>query len=130
VQALKSRGYRPMDYYAANPQLRDVIDLLRGGFFTRGDTALLQPLLDNLMQDDPYMLFADFASYLECQEQVSAAYRDPEQWTRMTILNTARSGKFSSDRSIREYSADIWQVEPVPITLLPQEQSLTPAEFA
>jgi glycogen phosphorylase len=130
VLALKARGYRPMDYYAASQQLREVIDLLRSGFFTRGDTALLQPLMDNLMQDDPYMLFADFASYLECQEQVSAAYRDPEQWTRMAILNTARSGKFSSDRSIREYCADIWQVEPVPITLLPQEQSLKPAEFA
>jgi glycogen phosphorylase len=130
VLALKSRGYRPMDYYAANPQLREVIDLLRSGFFTRGDTALLQPLLDNLMQYDPYLLFADFAAYLECQEKVSAAYREPEHWTRMAILNTARSGNFSSDRSIREYSADIWQVEPVPITLLPQEHSLTPAEYA
>jgi starch phosphorylase len=130
VLALKSRGYRPMDYYAADPHLREVIDLLRGGFFTRGDTALLQPLLDNLMQHDPYMLFADFASYVECQDKVSAAYRDPEHWTRMAILNTARSGKFSSDRSIREYSAAIWRVEPVPITLLPQEHSLTPAEYA
>jgi glycogen phosphorylase len=130
VHALKSRGYRPMDYYAANQQLREVIDLLRSGFFTRGDAALLQPLMDNLMQHDPYMLFADFASYLECQEKVSAAYRDTEHWTRMAILNTARSGKFSSDRSIREYSADIWQVEPVPITLIPQEHSLTPAEYA
>ena len=130
VLALKSRGYRPMDYYAANPQLREVIDLLRSGFFTRGDTALLQPLLDNLMQHDPYLLFADFAAYVECQEKVSAAYRDPEHWTRMAILNTARSGNFSSDRSIREYCADIWQVEPVPITLLPQEHALTPAEYA
>jgi len=130
VQAQKSRGYRPMDYYAANQQLREVIDLLRSGFFTRGDTALLQPLLDNLMQYDPYMLFADFASYIECQDKVSAAFRDPEHWTRMAILNTARSGKFSSDRSIREYSRDIWQVEPVPITLLPQEHSLTPVEYA
>jgi len=130
VQALNVRGYRPMDYYAANQQLREVIDLLRSGFFTRGDTALLQPLLDNLMQYDPYMLFADFAAYLECQDRVSAAYRDPEHWTRMAILNTARSGKFSSDRSIREYSRDIWQVEPVPITLLPQEHSLSPAEYA
>ena len=119
-----------MDYYAANPQLREVIDLLRSGFFTRGDTALLQPLLDNLMQHDPYLLFADFAAYVECQEKVSAAYRDPEHWTRMAILNTARSGNFSSDRSIREYCADIWQVEPVPITLLPQEHALTPAEYA
>ncbi len=130
VLALKSRGYRPMDYYAANPQLREVIDLLRSGFFTRGDTALLQPLLDNLMQHDPYLLFADFAAYVECQEKVSAAYRDPEHWTRMAILNTARSGNFSSDRSIREYCADIWQVESVPITLLPHEHALTPAEYA
>ena len=130
VLALKSRGYRPMDYYAANQQLREVIDLLHSGFFTRGDTALLRPLLDNLMRYDPYMLFADFASYLECQEKVSTAYRDPEHWTRMAILNTARSGMFSSDRSIREYSREIWQVEPVPITLLPQEQSLKPAEYA
>jgi glycogen phosphorylase len=130
VLALKSRGYRPMDYYAANQQLREVIDLLRSGFFTRGDSAVLQPLMDNLMQYDPYMLFADFASYLECQEKVSAAYRDTEHWTRMAILNTARSGTFSSDRSIREYSADIWQVESVPITLLPQEHSATSAEYA
>jgi starch phosphorylase len=91
---------------------------------------LLQPLMDNLMHHDPYMLFADFASYIECQEKVSAAYRDPEHWTRMAILNTARSGKFSSDRSIREYSRDIWHVQPVPITLLPQEQSLTRGEYA
>jgi starch phosphorylase len=130
VFALRSDGYRPMDYYAANPHLREVIDLLRSGFFTRGDTALLQPLMDNLMQYDPYMLFADFASYVECQDRVSAAYRDPDHWTRMAILNTARSGAFSSDRTIREYSRDIWQVGPVPITLLPQEQSLTPEEYA
>jgi glycogen phosphorylase len=130
VAALKSRGYRPMDYYAANQHLREVIDLIRSGFFTRGDTTLLQPLMDNLLHYDPYMLFADFASYIECQEKVSAAYSDPEHWTRMAILNTARSGKFSSDRSIREYSRDIWHVQSVPITLLPQQQSLTRSEFA
>jgi starch phosphorylase len=130
VVALKSRGYRPMDYYAANQHLREAIDLIRSGFFTRGDTALLQPLMDNLLHYDPYMLFADFASYIECQDKVSAAYRDPERWTRMAILNTARSGKFSSDRSIREYSRDIWRVQPVPITLLPQGQSLTRVEYA
>jgi starch phosphorylase len=130
VLALKSRGYRPMDYYTANPQLREVVDLIRSGFFTRGDTELLQPLIDNLLYYDPYMLFADFASYVESQEKVAAAYRDPEEWTRMAILSTARSGNFSSDRTIREYSQDIWHVHPVPITLLPQEQSLTREEFA
>ena len=124
VLALRSQGYRPMDYYAANPRLREVIDLIRSGFFTRGDTELLKPLMDNLMYHDPYMLFADFASYLECQEKVSAAYEDREHWTRMSILNTARSGKFSSDRAVREYCRDIWRVDPVPIALLSPEQSL------
>jgi starch phosphorylase len=116
-----------MDYVAASPRLREVIDLIRSGFFTRGDTELLRPLVDDLMNHDPYMLFADFASYIECQEKVSAAYRDTERWTRMAILNTARSGQFSSDRAIREYCRDIWRVNPVPIQLLSPEQSL-PAE--
>ena len=116
VYALKARGYRPMDYYAGNPRLREVIDLIRSGFFSRGDTELFRPLIDSLMHYDPYMLFADFESYLECQAKVSAAYRDTERWTRMSILNTARSGKFSSDRTIREYCAEIWQApKPVPI---------------
>jgi starch phosphorylase len=125
VLALKAQGYRPMDYYASNPQLREVIDLIRGGYFTRGDTELLRPLIDNLMHYDPYMLFADFASYVDCQAKVSAAYRDSEGWTRMAILNTARSGKFSSDRSIREYCEEIWRVKSVPIELLAQDQALT-----
>ena len=100
------------------PNLRDVIDLIRSGFFSRGDTDLFRPLIDNLLYHDPYMLFADFQSYVECQEKVSQAYRDDEHWTRMSILNTARSGKFSSDRTIREYCSDIWRVNPVPIQLL------------
>jgi hypothetical protein len=96
----------PMDYYNANQGLRDVIDLIRSGFFSRGDTELFRPLIDGLMYHDPYMLFADFQSYVECQEKVvRQAYRDTERWTRMSILNTARSGKFSSDRTIREYCA-------------------------
>jgi starch phosphorylase len=127
VQARQAQGYRPMDYYAANPHLREVIDLIRGGFFTRGDTELLKPLMDNLMYHDPYMLFADFAAYIDCQAAVSAAYADTEHWTRMSILNTARSGKFSSDRTIREYSADIWRVQTVPIRLLTHGQGRTNA---
>jgi glycogen phosphorylase len=118
VYALKAQGYRPLDYYNANPGLREVIDLIRSGFFSRGDTELFRPLIDGLMREDPYMLFADFQSYIDCQAKVASAYRDTERWTRMSILNTARSGKFSSDRTIREYCADIWRVNSVPISLL------------
>jgi starch phosphorylase len=75
------------------------------------------------MYHDPYMLFADFQSYIECQETVAAAYRNTELWTRMSILNTARSGKFSSDRTIREYCRDIWHVDSVPINLLTHAQA-------
>jgi glycogen phosphorylase len=118
VYAQHARGYRPMDYYNGNQGLRDVIDLIRSGFFSRGDTELFRPLIDGLMYQDPYLLFADFQSYVECQERVSAVYHDTERWTRMSILNTARSGKFSSDRTIREYCRDIWHVKSVPIHLL------------
>ena len=118
VYALKAQGYRPMDYYNANQGLRDVIDLIRSGFFSRGDTELFRPLLDGLLYQDPYLLLADFQSYIDCQNKVSEAYRDTDRWTRMSILNTARSGKFSSDRTIREYCSDIWRVKSVPIHLL------------
>jgi glycogen phosphorylase len=123
VYAMKARGYRPMDYYSGNQRLREVIDLIRGGFFSRGDAELFRPLIDSLMHYDPYMLFADFESYLEAQARVSEAYGDSERWTRMSILNTARSGKFSSDRTIREYCADIWRAKAVPINLLTHEEA-------
>jgi starch phosphorylase len=118
VYGLQARGYRPMDYYNGNQGLRDVIDLIRSGFFSRGDGELFRPLIDGLLYHDPYLLLADFQSYMECQDKVAAVYRDTERWTRMSILNTARSGKFSSDRTIGEYCADIWRVKPVPIHLL------------
>ncbi len=123
VVTLKAHGYRPADHYAANPRLREVIDLIRSGFFSRGDTELFKPLVDNLMYYDPYMVFADFQSYLDCQAEASEVYRDRERWTRMSILNTARSGKFSSDRTIREYCAEIWHAKSVPITLLTHAQA-------
>ena len=118
LYALKARGYRPIDYYYANSGLREVLDLIRSGFFSRGDTELFRPLIDGLLHHDPYFLLADFQSYVDCQAKVSEAYGDREHWARMSILNTARSGKFSSDRTIREYCAEIWGVKSVPIQLL------------
>jgi starch phosphorylase len=117
VYAKKASGYNPMDYYYSNPELKLVIDRIASGFFSGGDTNLFKPLIDNLLYHDPYLLFADYQSYIECQERVSQAYRDSDHWTRMSILNVARMGKFSSDRSIRDYCNDIWHVQPVTIKL-------------
>jgi starch phosphorylase len=122
VGALKAQGYHPADYYHAHPELRDVLDQIRNGFFSRGDTELFRPLVEGLLTMDPYLVLADYPLYAECQERVSQAYRDPDHWSRMSILNAARTGKFSSDRTIREYCDDIWKVEPVPIRLLSHDR--------
>jgi starch phosphorylase len=113
VAELKAKGYRPRAYYETNLHLREVLDQLRAGVYSRGDTNLFKPLVDSLLEHDPYMLLADYQSYVDCQDQVDIAYRDPQRWTRMAILNVARIGKFSSDRAIREYCQDIWQVRPL-----------------
>jgi len=117
VQAQLADGYRPMECYHSQPELRGALDLVRDGFFSRGDTQLFRPLLDNLLYHDPYLVLADYAAYAECQRSVDAVYRDSERWTRMSILNAARSGRFSSDRSIGEYCRDIWHVPRVPVEL-------------
>jgi starch phosphorylase len=116
------RGYRPMEACARDPELAEVLDLIRSGFFSRGDTELFRPLLDNLTYHDPYLVLADFSSYRDCQQKVSAAYCDRDSWTRMSILNSARSGMFSSDRTIREYARDIWKAKTVPVRLLSEEE--------
>ncbi len=120
VHALRTQGYRPMAYYESNPELRAVIDLIRDGFFSRGDVLRFRPLIDSLLNWDTYLLFADFQPYLDAQAQVSNAYADTRRWAHMSILNVARSGFFSSDRTIREYARDIWRVPSVPIRLLSQ----------
>lgn len=117
VDALKSQGYRPWDYYNANEELKAVLDLISAGVFSHGDTQLFKPLIDSLLYDDQYLLLADYQAYLEAQTQVSEAYRNPDRWTRMSILNAARMGKFSSDRSILDYCREIWQVESVKVEL-------------
>jgi starch phosphorylase len=117
VQARRAAGYCPLELYQREPELREVIDLIRDGFFSRGNSGMFRDLIDNLLFHDPYMVLADYRSYAACQHSVDAAYRDHEGWTRMSILNTARSGKFSSDRTIREYCTDIWHAHAVPVEL-------------
>ena len=118
VQQKQKAGYRPWAYYEANADLKAVIDLINSGFFAHGDSNLFRPLTNSLLYGDPYFLLADYQSYLDCQEKVSQAYQNPEHWSKMSILNVARMGKFSSDRSIREYCQDIWDIKAVPIALL------------
>ena len=117
IQALRAAGYRPRERYEADPELRAVVDALADGTFSRGDRSLFQPIVDSLLGEDPWLLLADFRSYLDRQADVERAYRDPERWTRLSILNTARMGRFSSDRSIHDYCRDVWRVEPVPIEI-------------
>ncbi|OHB80196.1 MAG: glycogen phosphorylase [Planctomycetes bacterium RBG_16_64_10] len=110
---LKQRGYQPMTYYRDNVELKAVIDSLTSGRFSNGDHELFRPIVDSLLFHDEYLLLPDFPSYVDCCERAAEAYQDSDRWTRMSILNTARCGFFSSDRAVREYCEEIWQVEPV-----------------
>lgn len=132
VYAIKAKGYNPRDYYFTNAELKAVIDRIASGYFSNGEPQIFQPLLESLLNWDTYLLLADYQSYIQCQEQVSQAYRDRDRWTRMSILTVARMGKFSSDRAIREYSEDIWKIKPVKIELEDYSQAediLQPAQF-
>ncbi|WP_416236300.1 glycogen/starch/alpha-glucan phosphorylase [Spirulina sp. CCNP1310] len=117
VAAMKMQGYNPMAYYHNDAELRGVIDRIASGYFSHGNRDLFKPLIDSLLYHDQYMLMADFRAYLECQVKVGAAYLDQDRWTRMSILNAARMGKFSSDRTIHEYVTEIWNAKPVTIEL-------------
>ncbi len=117
VEQVKRDGYRPAEHYAAHAGLRSAVDLVRDGVFSRGDRELFRPLIDNLLRHDEYLVLADYPSYADCQAAVDAAWRDRDRWTRMSILNAARMGKFSSDRAIREYMSGIWKVEPLVIPI-------------
>jgi starch phosphorylase len=114
VHDLKSHGYDPRSWYEGNQQLREVIDSIASGAFSPGDPNLFQPLVDQLINRDDYLLLADFQAYIDCQDRVSAAFRDTKKWTEMSILNVARMGKFSSDRSIRDYCENIWHAPQMP----------------
>lgn len=114
VSKAKAKGYRPKAFYESDPELRAVVDLIASGQLSGGDAKLFSPMLDQLFGEDPYMLMADYRSYVDAQEEVSRAFADKREWARMSILNVARSGKFSSDRAIQQYCDDIWHVGPMP----------------
>nr|WP_272913419.1 glycogen/starch/alpha-glucan phosphorylase [Desulfomonile tiedjei] len=124
VYDLKSRGYQARALYEGNDRLKVVIDLIASGHFSPGDAELFKPLVDSLLYHDEYLLFADYQSYVDCQVRVSQTYRDQDAWARMSILNAARMGKFSSDRTIRQYCDEIWKVSPVPVSLENDEEEL------
>jgi len=112
VMERHAQGYNPRDYYENNQSIRDVMDMLASDYFSPFETGLFLPIFDNLINSDYYLHFADFESYVACQERVSKEYKDQENWTKKSIINVARSGKFSSDRTIMEY-AQMWKVNPV-----------------
>jgi starch phosphorylase len=117
VRATWAAGYNPRHLYETIPTLRSVIDALYSGQFSRGDRELFRPLLDSLLYQDSYLLFADYESYVRCQDQVAEAYRHQEAWARMSILNAARMGPFSSDRAIEDYCNKIWNIQRVSVPL-------------
>ena len=110
---LKASGYNPLDAYHRHPELKAAIDRIDAGDFANGDTGMFKPLVDSLLYHDEYLLLADYPAYIQCQDEVDRAYRDTQAWTRMAILNAARCGFFSSDRSIRQYCEEIWKVAPL-----------------
>ncbi|KAA1009804.1 glycogen/starch/alpha-glucan phosphorylase [Paraburkholderia panacisoli] len=117
VERVRRGGYRPEDYANGNPELREALALIAEGHFSRGDRNMFRALVENLLRVDPFLVLADYADYMACQERVSAAWQDPQRWARMSILNTAYAGKFSSDRAIGEYCEQIWKIRPVKIDL-------------
>ncbi len=126
VLAKKADGYHPAELLSENARLREVVDQINSGHFSHGDANLFRPLIDSLMKYDPFLVFADYQAYVGAQQKIGQAYRDREQWTRMSILNTARTGKFSSDRAVQEYCEKIWDTKPMKVELTAYAQSGNP----
>ncbi|MEY3736279.1 MAG: hypothetical protein RLZZ624_1338 [Cyanobacteriota bacterium] len=117
IAELHSGGYRPWELIATLPELAEVLKMIEQGHFSNGDSELFRPLLQNLTGNDPFFVLADFADYLRAQDDVSQAWSDRRRWNRMSLLNSARTGFFSSDRAIRDYAERIWQAAPFPVTI-------------
>ncbi len=116
VAGLKKAGYHPHDYYLYNPELKLAIDMIGNGSFSADDQMLFKPIVDTLLGPDHYLLLADYASYIVCQDDIDALYQQPREWARTSILNSAGMGKFSSDRTISEYAREIWGIKPEKIS--------------
>jgi starch phosphorylase len=115
LRTLRQDGYDPKAIYAANPELRQALDMIRSGYFSPQNRDLFVPIVDSLLSGgDHYMLLADFDSYVKCQHSVDTAYQDQNQWNRKAILNVANIGGFSIDRLTHQYAADVWNAKPVP----------------
>ena len=114
VKDLRSKGYNPWEYYNSDPELKQVLDMIGSGFFSPDEPQRFQPIVDALLRyGDHYLLLADYASYIACQDRVSNLYNKPDEWARKAILNVAGMGKFSSDRTIAQYAEKIWHIKPV-----------------
>jgi starch phosphorylase len=115
VVKLKSSGYNPRTYYESNSMLKRVIDMISSDYFNKAEPGIFKSIIESLLGVDYYCLLADYQAYIDAQDNVSKLYLNQEEWTKKAILNVARVGKFSSDRSIKEYAEKIWKVEPVKI---------------
>ncbi|MBP1621012.1 MAG: glycogen phosphorylase [Acidobacteria bacterium] len=117
VGALRAAGYHPRAVFGGDAELHEAITQIAAGAFSRGDSGLFRPLVDNLLEHDPFLVLADYRAYVDAQDEAARTYLDSDRWGRMSILNTARTGCFSSDRSIRDYAERIWDVVPVPVAV-------------
>jgi glycogen phosphorylase len=124
VNELRGR-YRPSDVLAADPELSQLVESIREGRFSSGDRTIFEPLVRVLVERDPFFVLADFRAYVECQRRVARAWKDHDGWSKTAVLNVAAMGPFSSDRSIRDYARDVWQVAPVEV-LHPEAPSIDP----
>jgi starch phosphorylase len=114
INSLKQSSYSPINYYNSNNELKQVLDMISNGFFSPEEPARFKPVVERLLREgDPYYLLADFASYVDCQNQVSTLYKTPQEWARKAILNVANMGKFSSDRTINQYATEIWDTRAI-----------------